>query len=52
MRERKIVGGTFHRNKKRHFQEPWDIRQVTLSETEEGIRNQMKYRDTKGVQGT
>lgn len=52
MRERKIVDATFQRNKKRHFQEPWNIREVTLSETAERTRNQMKHRDTKGVQGT
>lgn len=43
----KTGGAIFQRNKKRHFQEPWNIRQVTLSETEERMRNHMKYKDTK-----
>lgn len=33
MREIKIVQSTFQGIKKRHFQEPWNIREVTLSET-------------------
>ena len=52
MSETEIVMATSQRSKKRHFQEPWNIRQVTLPETEERMRNQMKHRDTEGVQGT